>query len=204
MSVEGSKKMAPERLLQDVVENFARAGKVQALLMRVEHPDSDPAPTGVSAVFGESEDGLYLELSGLNGELPATLRILKSGAISTVQARSDEEPSGWDDLDNEDDDVRALLVFSLLDPRLVVANMDHDRVEYTYANHGKWTSASVHVHLDNWEPKLPEKFVKWLHYDAFDRVITLDIENDRLVRTVQADLPPWRADMIITEYIYDS
>ncbi len=176
--------------LKAILSAFAEEETANADLYRLQAADEPPEATGATVVFGKTDGRRFTEVHGLQGELPANIRIEEEAVLGS----SPENPDDWKALEGPDGE--SLRVFSLLDPRTLGEQIQ--QAEFVTAEAGE-TLAVGHVDLANL-PGLPEQFVKWLKGDAFDRLVQMRFVDDQLVETVQADFYPRLSDRIIARY----
>jgi hypothetical protein len=178
--------------LKSILSQFAEEESAQAKLFRLQAANvgGEPESTGAFVVIGQTEGRRFTELRGLEGELPANIRIEDDAVLGSSQ----EDPDDWQSLDGPDGD--SLRVFTLLDPRTLADQITsaefRENAEGQTVVLGLVDLASI--------PGLPEAFVRWLGDDAMNREIELRFEGDRLVETTQTDLYPRRRDRIVERF----
>jgi hypothetical protein len=176
--------------LREILAAFAREEPVRADLFRTQADDQEPKPTGGFVIVGQSDGQRFMEVRGIEGELPANVRIVEDAVL----ASSSEEPNDWQALDGAEAD--SLRVFTLLDPGILADQIQ--RAEFSFTENGE-TIATVHVDLASF-PRLPEAFINWLRGDAVDRVIELHLKEDRILEITQPDIHPRRSDRITERF----
>ena len=177
--------------LPTVLSQFAMEKPVRAKLYR-QADDGEAVPIGVDVILGTDDGKMFIELHGIEGELPANIRI----EDDTVKISPDGEPGAWQSIEGAD--AAALRVFSLLDPRRFAGQLH--RVNVVENARDGYTYAVGHVDLLSWQPRLPEAFVTWLRADAHDRPIVFRFEGSRLAEVIQPDLYPRREDRIVERF----
>jgi hypothetical protein len=178
--------------LKSVLSKFAEKEPKRAKLLRLQGEDEglELESTGAFVVVGQSDGKPYTEIRGLEGELPANIRIEEDAVLGS----SMEEPDEWQTLDGPDGD--SLRTFSLLNPQILGELIEsaefHDGDDEQTVILGRVNLASI--------PRIPEAFIKWLGADAFDRPVELRVKDNRLIEVTQPDLHPRRSDHIIERF----
>jgi hypothetical protein len=164
---------------------FADEEPRRAALYRSQNAEERPSETGAVVLIGKAEGRTFLEIRGIEGELPANLRIEDDAVLGS----SREEPDDWKEL--KDEDIDALRAFSLLDPRVLGASLDG-------ADFGKGDDETIVIgHIDLGSvPGLPAEFVEFLKQYSLDHTVELHFVGRRLVEIVQQDLYPRQTDRI--------
>ena len=178
--------------LKSVLSKFAGEASAQATLFRLQAAEEggEPESTGAVVVIGQNNGKRYTEIRGLEGELPANIRIEEDAVFGSSMDKPDE----WHALDGPDGD--SLRAFSLLDPRTVGDLIE--RAEFREGAEGL-TVILGRVDLAS-IPGVPEALIKWLGGDAVDREVELRFKEDRLIEVTQPDLHPRRSDHIIERF----
>jgi len=173
--------------LRSVLSKFAAETPRRAFLYRADgDQELEPEATGAFVLVGQTEAGRFVEIRGLQGELPANIRIEDDVLLISPA----ERPEDWQHIDDPDAD--ALRSFSLLDPRTVGDLMDSAEFQ---ASSDDETVASVHIDLGSL-PGLPDEFREFLAVGSLDRQVELHFKGDNLVEMVQQDLYPRQTDRI--------
>jgi hypothetical protein len=171
--------------LKALLLNFAEEEPRRAVLYRSQNAEERPSETGAVIQIGKTQGRNFVEIRGLEGELPANLRIEEEAVLGS----SREEPDDWKALD--DDDVDALRAFSLLDPRVIGETLN----SADFATGDDEAIVIGHVDLASVH-RLPGEFVEFLKRYSLDHTVELHFKDRTLVEMVQQDLYPRQTDRI--------
>src|SRR4026208_2258604 len=96
--------------LKSVLSKFAEEAAAQAKLFRHRAEEETEEATGAFVVVGQADGKRFIEIRGLEGEMPGNIRIEEDSVFGS----SKRKPDDWHALEGPNGD--GLRTFSLLDP----------------------------------------------------------------------------------------
>ena len=176
--------------LKSVLLRFADDAPRRAFLYRAQPGDEEPEATGAYIIVGQTDGRRFTEIHGLQGELPANIRIQEDAVLVSPP----ESPDEWQPLDDED--AAALRAFSVLDPTVLGELLESAEFESISDEEVVATASFNLVSLKG----LPDEFVEWLREDTLEHEVQFRLKGDQLIEIAQPDLYPRQSDRISARF----
>ena len=174
-----------------IVRDLAVEGPVRGTLMRSGAPLGSPdrgEPTGGSVLLSGDAESWQMTVDGFRWGLQP--RLIATADELRVEVLSAGEPRPPRD-DAESQDLAALGVLWLLDPRTVVGRAIERQVS------GTFELGQLACFVDLRDLRVPGAFLDWIGASAAVRLVQITFEGGRPVEMRQQDLPPYQGNVIV-------